>query len=200
MLRVDAQRPDPASVAQAVAALRRGELIILPTDTVYGVAADPRLAGAEEKIYRAKARDPRKPIPLLVACMADAESLGAVVSPTARRLAAQFWPGPLTLVLRTGSVFEGYRVPALPVTLAVIRGAGSALRVTSANRSGESDACTATQALAALGDAARLALDAGPSPIGAPSTVVKIEGERWSILREGAIAAPAIRRLLEEHD
>ena len=169
--------------------LRQGKLVILPTDTVYGVAADPSAPGAEDRLYEAKGRDPAKPVPLLISEACAVTRWGATMGFYARRLARRYWPGPLTLVLKTGGGTEGFRVPDHPVTLAVLRAVGGALRVTSANRSGAPAARDADAAAEALGRFVTLTLDAGPSPLGAESTVVREDGGALRILREGAIPA-----------
>lgn len=193
-LQVDPRNPDPGAIAAAIRALQSGALIILPTDTVYGVAADPRVAGALEKIYSAKQRERGKPVPLLAASLNDVIRAGAVINPLARRLAQSFWPGPLTIVLPQGDASEGYRVPAHAVTLAVLRAAGGLLRVTSANVSGAREALTADEAIAALGPHCALALDAGPAKGGVPSTVVRTTGGRIEIIRAGAIGEAALHQ------
>lgn len=194
LFHVDARRPQPAAVRRAVAALRAGDLIILPTDTVYGVAAHPGMTGWAEKLYAAKTRDRGKPIPLLAADMDAVERMGATFGPQARRLARKYWPGPLTLVLTCGGMTEGFRVPDHPVTLAVLKAAGGLLRVTSANQSGEPSARDAQTAMAALGRTVRVVLDAGPSPLGVESTVVQATGADLKILRQGAIAESSLLR------
>jgi tRNA threonylcarbamoyl adenosine modification protein (Sua5/YciO/YrdC/YwlC family) len=194
MLRVDPRQPDPDVVGAAVAALARGDLVILPTETVYGVAADPRAPGAVEKIFPAKGRSPDKAVTLLAADEDQVRRQGAEFPPAARALAARYWPGPLTLVLKAGREFVGFRVPAHAVALDVLRKAGSVLAVTSANRSGEPPARVAADAARALGSAVALSLDAGPSAGGVPSTVVRVDDARVDILREGAISS---REILE---
>lgn len=198
LLPVDPRNPDRQSVGRAVAALREGALIILPTDTVYGVAADPRVPAAVERLFAAKGRDRDKPIPFLADDIHRVEKTGAELGRAGRRLAKRYWPGPLTLVLRTRDVFEGFRVPDHAVSRAVLRAAGSALRVTSANRSGEPPARTAREAVMALGRSVALALDAGSAPLGKASTVVKIEGEKVHVLREGALSSAEIHQALEQ--
>ena len=158
IIRVSPRHAGHHAVERAAEALRRGALVILPTDTVYGVAVDPAAAGALERIYAAKGRDPGKPVPFLAADAAEVARAGAVMGWRARRLARRYWPGPLTLVLPMGDGFEGFRVPDHPVTLAVLRAAGGLLRVTSANLSGQpaaSDAAAAAAALAAVTRAIR---------------------------------------------
>lgn len=197
----------PADSARLAEAVRRaadvlaaGGLVVLPTDTVYGVAADGRLPGAEERLARAKGRPEDKPIPLLAAGLAEVENYGAALTPAERRLAEAFWPGPLTLVLRVpragAAAREGFRVPDCATALALLRAVGGVLRVTSANRSGEPPALTAAQAADALGASVELFLDGGPAPGGVPSSVVQIEEGGLNVLRAGAIPEAALRQVL----
>lgn len=186
---VDTSQPAEGAIAEALAALRRGDLVIVPTETVYGLAADDRNPAALEKLFEAKGRPKDKPIALLAAGVAELERHGAKLPPAARRLAEKFWPGPLTLVLDSPAGWLGFRIPDHPVMLALLRAWGGVLAVTSANRSGEPPATTAAAALAALEPFVALALDAGPSAGGVPSSVVKVDGERVEILRAGAITA-----------
>ncbi len=167
--------------------MRSGGLIILPTETVYGVAADPSVEGAVERIYAAKERDRGKPIPLLVSGLEEVERQKAMFPLWARRLAKRYWPGPLTLVLRCGKGTEGFRVPNHAVARAVLKAAGGILRVTSANISGAPAARTVEAAFEALGNSVALALDAGPAGLGVESTVVDATGEGPVILRQGAL-------------
>lgn len=189
---MDAASPATSLMADTARVLQTGALVILPTETVYGVAADPRVAGAEDRIYDAKERDRGKPIPLLAASLAVVERHGAILSPGARRLAKRYWPGPLTLVLACGGKTEGFRVPDHPVAAAVLKAAGGVLRVTSANISGEPAARTVEAAVAALGARVALALDAGPAPLGVESTVVDATGTSLKIVRQGVIPQEAI--------
>jgi L-threonylcarbamoyladenylate synthase len=177
-----------AAAIEAAAILEKGGLILLPTDTVYGVAADARLPDAEQRIYAAKQRDHGKPIPLLAATLDSVESFGARLGPLERRLAGRFWPGPLTLVLAVGDKTEGFRVPDHSFAREVLREAGGILRVTSANLSGTPPALSAEAAVEALGSAVDLVLNDGPSPGGKPSTVARIHGNQIHILREGVLS------------
>jgi len=196
--RLDPHRPDRRLIAEAAAALGRGGLVVVPTETVYGLAADPRVRGAVSGIYGAKGRERGKPVTLLAADVEQVRAAcGGRLGRRAARLAARYWPGPLTLVVRTGKGFEGFRVPDHAVARALLREAGAALAVTSANRSGEPPAVTARQAAAALGSRVAVILDAGRSRGGVPSTVVKVDGRRVEILREGAIPAADIFRTAE---
>jgi L-threonylcarbamoyladenylate synthase len=189
---------DPAALERAVSALAAGELVIVPTETVYGVAADPRVPGAMERLYLAKGRSAEKPVALLAADREGVAGVDAAWTPAAEALARRWWPGPLTLVLKAGGGFQGLRVPDHPVARALLRRLGAPLAVSSANRSGEPASVTAEQAVKALGAEVAVALDAGPSPGGVPSTVVKVAGDRVEVLREGGIRPEAIESLLEE--
>jgi L-threonylcarbamoyladenylate synthase len=181
-------------VSLAVQALRNGSLVIIPTDTVYGIAADPRAAGAEERLYLAKGRDRNKPVPLLAASIAGIEKYGAALNDIERKLAERFWPGPFTLVLGVGNRTEGFRIPDFGITQELLRELGDVLRVTSANLSGEPPALSAEDAIRALGESADVVLDAGRSPGGTPSTVVKVERGRIKVLRAGAISLETLEK------
>jgi len=184
--------PDQRVIKHAVAVLRKGSLIILPTDTVYGLAADSRDPGAEKRLCRVKQRSGIKPVPLLVSDCAQIEEMGVELSDTERELAARYWPGALTIVLSVRGRFEGFRIPDHPVALAVIRAAGNPLRVTSANMAGEPPALTAQSAFETLGNSVELVLDGGPVQSGQPSTVVKIDHSTFQVVRAGAISESEI--------
>ncbi len=185
------------AAAEAARVLRAGRVVAIPTETVYGVAAMPNERG-REALAALKGRDPHKPIALLVADFVAAERFAAEVSPLAARLADAFCPGPLTLVLPgRGSDWVGLRAPDHPAAREVIRAAGGAVYATSANRAGQPPARTADEVLAALPDGLALVLDAGPAAIGAASTVVRVKGETYEILREGAISAARLAEAAE---
>ena len=181
--------PEDARAAETAAArlLLAGGVAIIPTDTVYGIAAHPDHPAAVARIRVIKGRPQAKPIALLAGDAATVRRFGAVLSPAAERLAAAFWPGALTLVLPCGATDEGFRVPAHAWTRGL-------LRVTSANLSGAMPALSAAQALRDVGLEADLVIDDGPSPGGAASTVVRATAEGWSILRPGAISAAELGR------
>ena len=180
--------------------LRQGELIIVPTETVYGLAGDLSLPGVLEKMFKAKGRPESKPIPLFARNRQQIERFGADMGPVAKRLAKTFWPGPLTLVLPTEKGFTGFRIPDYPPMLQLLENYGGIVGVTSANRSGSNPATTATEAEQALGSWVSLILDAGPSLGGVPSTVVKTKGEVIEILRAGAIPTRDIMQAAQKND
>jgi L-threonylcarbamoyladenylate synthase len=200
--------PDgPEARDAAVTLLRAGRIVALPTDTVYGIAADLALPDAIERLFAAKARPPEKAVAVLLADAAQAAVLG-VMGPAARLLAERFWPGGLTLVLpvrpgarlprvlAAGTPTIGVRVPDHPAPRAIAAVLGP-LPTTSANRSGEPDARDAAEIAARLGDALALVIDGGPIRGGPASTVVDCSVERPVIRRVGAIPAAEIAAALD---
>lgn len=188
------------NIENAVKTLKKGGLVIMPTDTVYGIAAHPSFPEAEKRIFSMKGRDNHKPIPLLVADIGTAESLGIRFGAEERVLADRFWPGPLTLVLDAGSRKEGVRVPDHALALDLIRGAGGALRVTSANVSGNEPASTAEEAMEYFGPAVTV-VNGGRAPGGTVSTVAEVISDGRSVSidvkREGAITAGQLESVLD---
>lgn len=186
----------PENIRRAAEFLRAGELVIVPTETVYGVAARADSPAALARLYAAKGRDEAKRIALFADGIETVRAAGATVDDGARRLAAAFWPGPLTLVLpNAAGGWDGFRCPDHPVALAWLRDLGGvAAAVTSANRSGEPAARTAQEAWAALQPHVTLALDAGPAPGGQASTVVRVGAGFLEILREGPIGRSALEK------
>jgi L-threonylcarbamoyladenylate synthase len=188
------------NIENAVRTLQDGGIVVIPTDTVYGVAARSDVSGAEDRIYQLKGRDRKKPLPLLAADLGAVQAYGARIGPLERRLADRFWPGPLTIILKVDGGTEGFRVPDHPVAVELIRAAGGTLRVTSANLSGEPPALTADEAVKSLGDGVDAVVDAGRTPGATPSTVVAIEGdeEAWTlnVLRDGVISRAELESVL----
>jgi L-threonylcarbamoyladenylate synthase len=190
-------------VTQAIAATRRGELIVFPTETVYGIAAVPDDAAATDRLFDAKRRPRDLTLPVLVGSIAEARDIG-VMDDRAERLAAALWPGALTLVVaRTprsaawrlggdaGSV--GLRIPDHRLARAVL--AAGPLATTSANRSGEPPATTCDELYAAFGDDVALYLCDEAPLAGRASTVVSLLGPEPVILRAGDVDAEAVARL-----
>ncbi|MBN1200775.1 MAG: threonylcarbamoyl-AMP synthase [Anaerolineae bacterium] len=194
----------PEAVEMAMSALQSGGLIVLPTDTVYGVASLLNEA-AIDRIFAAKQRPPDKAVPVLLSDMDDVFRVARTFPKSARRLATAFWPGPLTLLLPKRDALPpnlstlptvGVRVPDHADTRRIIAAAGGALAVTSANRSDEPAACTVQAAISYLLDTVALYLDGGACPGGKPSTVVSLEGGAVRVLRAGPISEDALRRAL----
>jgi len=206
----DVTGADPdEGVRAARLAIGRGELVVTPTDTVYGVAADAFRPTAVRALVRAKGRTLASPPPVLVADLAAAEALAEVIHADIRPLVERHWPGPLTVIVaaRTGLDWDlgetqgtvALRVPADPIALALLRETGP-LACSSANRTGEPPAETAAAAAAMLGDAVAVYLDGGPRGAVA-STIVdatnlhRPEG-KLRIVREGVIPVDEIRRIV----
>ena len=186
----------PGNVRRAAELLIQGELVVVPTETVYGVAARADSPKAMAKLYAAKGRDESKRSARFVVGLESMRAAGARVDGIAERLAAAFWPGPLTMVLENAAGgWDGFRVPDHSIALAWLRELGGVVpAVTSANRSGAPAACTAQEAWDALAPHVALALDAGPVAVGAASTVVKVSGGEIEILRPGPIDRAALER------
>ena len=175
-------------VAEAADILLRGGVIILPTDTVYGIACHPDFPDALRRIYRIKARDAGKPVAFLADSPEAPVRYGARLSPAAQAFAARFWPGALTIVADCGEETEGFRVPDRELTREIIAACGGLLRVTSANPSGEPAAATADDpSVRAIADLCDLVIDDGPADSGIASTVVRDAADGWRILREGGV-------------
>ena len=179
-------KPQPDRLEKARKILAAGGLVIVPTETVYGIACNPAVPGALDKLIAAKGRDGDKPVAQLAASAEDVAAVATNWNQGVQALAARYWPGPLTIVLETTSGWTGYRVPDHPVALALAKICGRMLALTSANLSGEPDTKTAQEAMNSVG--ADLVLDSGPSAEEAvPSTVVKVDGAKIECLREGCI-------------
>jgi len=192
---------DPAEPDHAFSRCREivesGGVIAYPTDTFYGLGADPRNHRAVKKLFEIKGRTEDQPILLLIADAEDVREWASSVPPRARELMERYWPGPLTLILsakpdvlpeltaRTGAI--GLRVPGSELTRGLLRYLGRALTGTSANRSGKPSPRTAAEAEAAIGDAIDLILDGGDTAGGQPSTVVDAKSGSVKVLRKGAI-------------
>ena len=183
-------------IAAAAAALRRGAIVVYPTETFYGLGALARDEAALERLARAKLRPVGKPLPLLAADLAQVEEV-AVLTGRAARLAAALWPGPLTLVLparpglpaaiTAGTGTVGVRVPGSAVARALARAAGGALVSTSANPSGGTPPSRAAELDPALRARVDHVLDGGTTPGGLPSTVVAVEEDELRLVRAGAV-------------
>jgi L-threonylcarbamoyladenylate synthase len=193
-------------VEAVVAALRAGELAILPTETVYGLAGDAANPAAVAKIYAAKGRPQFNPLIAHVAGLAEAERI-AVFDDRARALVTAFWPGPLTLVLpvrdgagvsdlaRAGLDTVAVRAPAHPLAHAVLQAFGGAVAAPSANRSGRPSPTTFADAWGETGDSAIAGLDGGACKVGLESTVVSLLGAP-RLLRPGAVTRAAVEKII----
>ena len=206
VLTLDPDSPDPVVVEHAAALLRRGGLVAFPTETVYGLGANALDPVAVAAIYAAKGRPAWNPVIAHVPDVAAARLLTRQWPPAADRLAAAFWPGPLTMVLpkaahvpdeaTAGLDAVAVRVPAHPVALALLRAAGVPIAAPSANRFTRVSPTTAQHVQSSLGDRVGLILDGGRSTVGIESTVVDLTGPDAVILRPGMISAADIELAL----
>jgi len=195
-----------ADLAAALGALRAGELVAFPTETVYGLGADARNPAAVRRIFAVKGRPANHPVIVHVQSARELPAWARHVPREAERLAEQFWPGPLTLVLPRApgvddSVTGGQdtvavRVPAHPVAQQLLAAFGSGIAAPSANRYGRLSPTRAEHVREELGAAVKVVLDGGDCPIGLESTIVAFQDGRARLLRPGRITAGEIRALL----
>ena len=199
---MNATAPDSGSIRRAAVLLRDGGVGAIPTDTLYGLAVNPFDAAAVNRLFTIKHRATDKALPLVAADGAQVCAALGTWSPLAERLAAVFWPGPLTLVMPapatlgtdvtggTGTI--GVRVPAHDVTRALCAAAGTLLTATSANITGRPATADPNVVAIEMGACLDLLVDAGPSPGGLPSTIVDVTGTEPRLIREGALAWDAV--------
>jgi tRNA threonylcarbamoyl adenosine modification protein (Sua5/YciO/YrdC/YwlC family) len=198
-----AQRP--LGISSAISALKDGRLVVLPTDTVYGIGADAFNGTAVASLLAAKGRGRDMPVPVLVGSWHTIDGLVYTVPSAARELIRAFWPGALSLVVRQAPSLQWdlgdahgtvmLRMPLHPVAIELLREVGP-MAVSSANKSGSPAAVTAADAREQLGDLVGVYLEAGPSAQGAASTIVDLTGATPRLLREGPITSAAIAGVL----
>lgn len=196
VLTVDPLTPAPEALQEAARALAAGLVVAFPTDTLYGLAVDPRNAHAVERLYGAKSRGFDQPLPL-IACDQDQVGQAGVLTPLARVLAREFWPGPLTLVIdaqpslddrvHAGTGRVAVRVPAHTLARALARTAGHPITATSANMAGEPAVASATELSRALVERIDVLIDGGPTVGGLPSTIVDVTTSTPSLVRAGVV-------------
>ncbi len=197
---------DPVALPEALRALRIGQIVAFPTDTVYGLGCDVWQAEAVERLYRAKTRPRRLGIPVLLSAPDQVSQVALDLPGGFDQLAARFWPGGLTLIvprrsavpdiLCAGGPNVAVRVPDHPVALRLIAEMGGALAVTSANLSGRPPSRTAAEVLADLDGRIAVLLDGGTCPGGVASSIVDLVARPPSLLRTGALPIEALRKVL----
>jgi L-threonylcarbamoyladenylate synthase len=206
VLAIDPNAPDPAAIARAAAVLRAGGLVAFPTETVYGLGANALDAAAVDRIFAAKGRPAHNPLIVHVADEAAARAVAGEWPATASRLAARFWPGPLTLVVpkaaavpavvTAGGPTVAVRVSAHPVALALLRAAGVPVAAPSANRSAQLSPTRAEHVLRGLAGRIDLILDGGPTAGGIESTVLDVTTTPPRLLRPGLVEAAALEAVI----
>lgn len=204
VLRVGARTPEPGVIAEAARMIREGLIVAYPTDTLYGLAVDPRNPTAVQRLYALKRRPDTSALTLIAADVTQAR-LAAELTGLAETLARQWWPGPLTIVVPAGATVApaalaggrtvGVRVPAHAVAVDLARAAGFCITATSANLSGSNAAASADEVRVTLPDVDAI-LDAGPAPGGAPSTIVEAVDPGVTLIREGAVTWDRVLRSL----
>lgn len=192
---------------KAKLALAKGDLVVVPTDTVYGLAADAFNAEAVQALLDAKGRGRQSPPPVLIPNVDSLYALADTVSDTALKLAEKFWPGPLTMIFRAQASLQwdlgetrgtvALRVPNHKIALALLAESGP-LAVSSANLTGEPAANNAQQAQNHLGDKVAVYLDGGEAALGEASTILILTGEKVRIVREGALKRLELQEFLGE--
>ena len=203
---VDAEAPQRDAVEEAVTWIQTGGVVAIPTDTLYGLAADPFNATAVARIFTIKGRSAGQALPLIAADVEQILVYFGPLSAAANRLATQFWPGPLTLLVPAsralaagvsgGTGRVGVRVPDHAIARAVSAGAGRPITATSANISGQPATADPDEVERTLGDSVDLLLDTGPTRGGAPSTIVDVTDDEPRLVRAGAVDWEAIQRCL----
>jgi L-threonylcarbamoyladenylate synthase len=206
VLRMPPGDPDLAIVARAATVLRDGGLVIYPTDTFYGLAADPRRDDAVDRLFQVKGRDATMATPVIASSVEQVRA-AAEVDDRAERLARDFWPGPLTLVLparqglsqravgANGTV--AIRVPDHAIARALAESLSFCITATSANRSGQPASATGDRAAAVFGETVECLIDAGPTPGNLPSTIVDMTAEGPRLIRAGAVAWERVLKSLK---
>jgi L-threonylcarbamoyladenylate synthase len=195
----------PIGIASAISALKGGRLVVLPTDTVYGIGADAVDGAAVAALLSAKGRGRDMPVPVLVGSWHTIDGLVYSVPESARQLIRAFWPGALSLVVQQAPSLQWdlgdaagtvmLRMPLHPVAIELLREVGP-MAVSSANISGHAAAVTAADARDQLGDLVEVYLEAGPSAQGSASTIVDLTGAQPRVLREGPVTSAAIADVL----
>ena len=198
-----------SGITAAATSIRAGELVVMPTDTVYGLAADAFDPAAVRRLLEAKGRGRDMPPPVLVGSIATLDALGATMPSWVSDLVGRYWPGPLTVVVREQSSLQwdlgdtrgtvAVRMPHDPVALELLGRTGP-LAVSSANLTGRPAATDADQAAEMLSDKVSVILDSGPTVDDRPSTILDCTGDQPRMLRAGAIPADELRTVLAGSD
>jgi tRNA threonylcarbamoyl adenosine modification protein (Sua5/YciO/YrdC/YwlC family) len=207
IIKINADNPDPRMIAYVAERIKAGHVAGMPTDTFYGLAADPLNLRAVDFIYEVKSRSRHKPLSLLIESVEQAEYLARPLNDAFYEITSKYWPGPLTIIVKasprlplkvtanTGNV--ALRLPAAKIPVEVIRAAGVPITATSANISGASECTTADGVREQLGQRVDLIVDGGASPREVASTIIDMSHEdHCTILRQGAIPESELREFL----
>ena len=188
IIKIDPANPDKRKIAIAAKVIREGGLVVFPTETVYGIAANLLDRKALERLYMVKARPEGKPFTVHISDLKMIRDMGCEITGTAEKLMAKFWPGPLTIILKSRKGRKiGFRMPADKTALELIRLSGVPVVAPSANLSGKPAPATAEEARADLEGKIDMVIDGGRTEIGLESTVVDLTVDPFKVLRAGAI-------------
>ncbi len=199
VIKIDPANPDKEIIAAAAKVVKEGGLVIFPTETVYGIAANLLDEKAVERLYRVKTRPEGKPFTVHIADVSMIEGMGCRVTETAEKLIAEFWPGPLTIILKSHKGEKiGFRMPADKTALELIRASGVPIVAPSANLSGRSAPVTAEEAMADLEGKIDMVIDGGRTKVGLESTVVDLTVDPFRVLRAGAIKEEELSKAVNE--
>jgi len=204
IIKINCDKPETSLIRYAADQIRAGLVLGMPTDTFYGLAADPFNLRAVDRVYEIKSRSRHKPLSLLIESVDQAEDMAQPLPQEFYALARRYWPGPLTIIVRassrlplkvtanTGNV--ALRVPNASIPLAVVQAAQIPITATSANLSGAAECTTAEAVRDQLQDRIPIIVDGGTSPREVASTIVDLTDEetRWRVMREGAIPSQEI--------
>jgi L-threonylcarbamoyladenylate synthase len=189
---------DPKSISETLRTLKDGGVVLIPTETVYGICADSERKDAIDRLYEIKGRPKIKPFQWMVHHSEVAKKLSTEWGLATERLTQRFWPGPLTLVIPTATDTVGWRIPKHDWLLKLLEELGRPLIVTSANISAQPPALTCEEGIQSLGEKINLAIDGGKASLGEASTVVKISSDKTEILRCGALSQEQIFGALKD--
>lgn len=208
LVKINSNQPEPSLVKYAAERIRAGEIVGMPTDTFYGLAADPVNLRAVERIYEIKNRSKHKPLSLLIESVDQAEDLARDLPDEFYTLARKYWPGPLTMIVKAGSRIPlkvtantgnvALRLPAAGIPVAIVQTLGFPITATSASLAGASDCTTAEGMRSQMGERVGIIVNGGPTPREVATTIVDLSHGRdgWEIIREGAIPGHEICDLL----
>ena len=197
VFKIDPNRPDKKIISRSARAVRAGGLVVFPTETVYGIAANMRNKKTIYRLYRVKKRPDTKPFTVHISSPGMIRKMRCDITKEAKALMKKFWPGPLTIILRgKDDVKIGFRMPANKVALELISKAGIPVVAPSANINGKKPPCNAWRVIEYLDGKVDIILDAGRTRIGVESTVVDASSSPVKILRDGAIKREEIFRVL----
>ena len=199
VIKIDPANPDKGLVACAAKVIRQGGLVVFPTETVYGIAANLLDENAVARLYKVKMRPEGKPFTVHISNSSMIKDMGCPVTQTAEKLISKFWPGPLTIILASDSGKKiGFRMPANKIALELIKTSGVPIIAPSANLNGKTPPVTAAEAMIDMEGKVDMAIDGGRANIGAESTVIDLTADPFKILRAGAVSEEELSRAISE--